>query len=304
MELFYISILIGVLTYLICSIIEYLILGDRGRSKQISNYYKYIKGNAITEKKKKVQLISNNQIIEISKRKYIIYAIPVCIGIFMIIYLSSKSIGLAFIISLLGLAYPKTIINQRIKKKKEILNIQLRDALNSIVSSLKAGLSINSALIKCSEDLERLYSLVKEKPMLDEFNKIKSDLNMGMAVDDALRNFMKRMQMEDVDDFVNSVIIVRQKGGNLVDVMTNVTKMITDKLSMRREIDTLTTSKKMEANIMTILPIFLILTLSIFSSSYMQPLYESFVGKIFIVMGFASLTINYFVAKKIVDIQL
>lgn len=180
----------------------------------------------------------------------------------------------------------------------------MRDVLNSIVSSLKAGLSINSALINCSNDLERLYALVKEKPMLDEFNKIKSDLNMGMSVDDALKNFMERIHMEDVDDLVNSVIIVRQKGGNLVEVMTNVRKMINDKLEMKREIETLIASKKLEAVIMTIVPIFIIVTLSIFSWDYMEPLYESFIGKIFIVLGFILLVVNYFVSKKIVDIRL
>ena len=304
MELFYISFSAGALTFLVLSIIEYIILGDRGREKQISNYFKYIKGNTSTEKKKKVQILNNNQNSKISKKKYITYAVPVCMCIFIIIYISSKSIVLSFIISLLGGTYPKAIISNKNKKRKEILNLQLRDALNSIVMSLRAGLSINSALIKCSEDLERLYSLAKEKPMLEEFNKIKSDLNMGMSVDDSLGNYMKRMQMEDVDDFVNSVIIVRQKGGNLVEVMTNVTQMITDKLAMRREIGTLIASKKLEAKIMTLVPIFIIITLSIFSSDYMKPLYESFIGQILIVMGFIFLVINYFVSNKIVDIQL
>ncbi|OOM80583.1 bacterial type II secretion system protein F domain protein [Clostridium puniceum] len=304
MELFYISFSAGALTFLVLSIIEYIILGDRGREKQISNYFKYIKGNTSTEKKKKVQILNNNQNSKISKKKYIIYAVPVCMCIFVIIYISSKSIVLSFIISLLGGIYPKAIISNKNKKRKEILNLQLRDALNSIVMSLRAGLSINSALIKCSEDLERLYSLAKEKPMLEEFNKIKSDLNMGMSVDESLGNYMKRMQMEDVNDFVNSVIIVRQKGGNLVEVMTNVTQMITDKLAMRREIGTLIASKKLEAKIMTLVPIFIIITLSIFSSDYMKPLYESFIGQILIVMGFIFLVINYFVSNKIVDIQL
>lgn len=305
MEIFYISLSVGILTFLIINIIEYLMLGDRGREKQISNYFNYIKGNTLTEKKKKTQKMNNNnQVSKISKGRYIAYAMPVCLCIFAVIYISSKSIGLACIISLFGGLYPEAIINNKKKRRKEILNIQLRDALNSIVTSLRAGLSINSALIKCSEDLERLYSLVKEKPMLEEFNKIKSDLNMGMSVDDALRNFMNKMQMEDVDDFVNSVMIVRQKGGNLVEVMTNVTQMITDKLAMKREIETLTTSKKLEARIMTLVPIFIIVSLSLFSANYMKPLYESFVGKVFIIIGFIFLVINYFVSNKIVDIQL
>lgn len=303
MSAFYISFLVGILTFCVFNIIENLILGDRGRDKQISNYFKYIKGNTSTKEKRKMQFLNQDKNEEITKKSYILYAIPVCIGIFIITYLLFKSIGLAFFISLLGSVYPKTIENNRIKKRKDILNMQLRDALSSIVSSLKAGLSINSALIKCADDLEKLYSLIKDKPMLDEFYKIESDLNMGMSVDDALKNFMERVHMDDVDDFVNSVIIVRQKGGNLVEVMESVSKIINDKIEMKREITILTTSKKLEAKIMTIIPIFIISTLSIFSRSYMEPLLESFMGKVLIGIGFSFLIINYFIAKRIVDID-
>ncbi|AGF55462.1 tight adherence protein B [Clostridium saccharoperbutylacetonicum] len=304
MELFYISIFAGIIAFLTCNVIEYLVLGDKGKNKQISNYYKFIKGDIIVAKRKKVLHKNNNFGGEITKEKYVMYSMPICVLIFMISYISSRSMGLAFFLSFLGLLYPKTIINNRIKKKKSIVNMQLIDALNSIVASLKAGLSINSALIKCSDDLENLYSLVKDKPMLEEFNKIKSDLNMGMSVDDTLRNFMVRMKMEDVDDFVHSVIIVRQKGGNLVEVMTNVTQMITDKIAIRREIEILTTSKKTEAKIITIIPIFIIISLSIFSFDYIRPLYDSFFGKVLIVVGCTFLFLNYFISKKIVDIQI
>lgn len=304
MELFFISVLIGIIVFFICNIFEYMVLGDRGRNKQLTNYYRYIKGEVESETKKKSKSKNSSKMIEMSRKTYIKYAIPACIFIFIIMYISSKSIILAFIISLLGIFYPTTIIKNRIKKRNDIINLQFRDALNSIVSSLKAGLSINSALIKCSDDLAMLYSSVKDKPILEEFLKIKSDLNMGMSVDDTLRSFMKKMKIEDVDDFVNSVIIVRQKGGNLVEVMTSVIKMINDKFEIRREIETLTTSKKMEAKVMSILPIFVITMLSLFSFNYVKPLYESSVGKILIVIGFASLVINYFIAKKIVDIKL
>ncbi|MFT8349077.1 type II secretion system F family protein [Clostridium saccharoperbutylacetonicum] len=304
MELFYISIFAGIIAFLTCNVIEYLALGDKGKNKQISNYYKFIKGDIIVAKRKKVLHKNNDFGGEITKEKYVMYSMPICVLIFMISYISSRSMGLAFFLSFLGLFYPKTIINNRIKKKKSIVNMQLIDALNSIVASLKAGLSINSALIKCSDDLESLYSLVKDKPMLEEFNKIKSDLNMGMSVDDTLRNFMVRMKMEDVDDFVHSVIIVRQKGGNLVEVMTNVTQMITDKIAIRREIEILTTSKKTEAKIITIIPIFIIISLSIFSFDYIRPLYDSFLGKVLIVVGCTFLFLNYFISKKVVDIQI
>lgn len=300
MSIVQISILVGILTFFIFNIAENLILGDRGKDNQISNYFKYIRENNNIKNKD----ISKNISMNYSKKEYIIRAIPICIGIFILMYISSRLIELSFLISILGLLYPKALVNNKLKRREQLLNNQFRDALNSIVSSLKAGLSINSALIKCADDLENLYSLLKDKPMLNEFKKIKSDLNMGMPVDDVLIDFMNRIENDDVCDFVNSVIIVRQKGGNLVEVMDNVNRMIADKNEIKREIEILTVSKRMEADILTIVPIVVIVFLSIFSKSYISSLYDSFIGKIFIVIGLVCLVINYYISRKIVDIKI
>lgn len=300
----YISFLSAILVFLICSIIEDLVFGDRGKDNQISNYFKYIKGETKQSERKKDVLHGIKCEKVILKDKNIIYMIITCIIIFLCAYIVTNLLGLSFFLSLLGFSLPKMISNNRIEKRKNIINMQFRDALNSIVSSLKAGLSINSALIKCSQDLEKLYSLIKDKPMLDEFILIKNDLNMGLSVDEALIKFMKRMKLEDIDDFVNSVIIVRQKGGNLVEVVENVAKMINDKIEIRKEIGILVTSKKFEARIMTILPITTIIFLSFFARSYIEPLYQSFIGKVFIFIGFIFLVVNYFVANKIVNIEI
>ena len=199
--------------------------------------------------------------------------------------------------------YPKTVIQKTIKNKKEAINLQFKDALQSIMASLKVGLSINSAIIKVPEDLEKMIIGKKDKTVLNEFIKMRNDMEMGVSLDDALKSFSESMQNEDIEDFVNSIMIVRQKGGNMVDVMENVTNIITDKIEIKKEIEILTTGKKMEAKIISLLPIGIILILSVMSPSYMKPLYESILGKIAMVFGFILLSINYFIGKKIVDIK-
>jgi tight adherence protein B len=124
------------------------------------------------------------------------------------------------------------------------MELQLRDAMYSIITSLKAGLSMNSALIKCQSELERIHAGQKEKPMLEEFIKIKNDLSMGLSVDDALMNFKKRVNLDDVDDFVTSIVTVRQKGGNLIEVIDSTASMISDKIAIKMDIRRMTAGKK------------------------------------------------------------
>jgi tight adherence protein B len=296
-----IAFLIFIFVLLIISIVQDLILGDLGKRNNITNLYKHIKGS-IAEQTNRV---SQNERYERSllTRRYFLFMIPVCFIMFIVSLLAFRSLFLSTIISLLGLTFPKAMISNTLKKRKERLNFQFRDALNSIMQSLKAGLSINSALIKCADDLERIYMSVKEKPILLEFRKIKNDLSMGASVDDVLLGFGKRAKLEDVDDFTNSIIIVRQKGGNLVEVMENVTKVITDRIAIKNEISVLTASKRVEARILVAIPIFIIVSISLLSPSYMEPLYSTFWGKILILLGIVFLVINYYIGKKITNIN-
>lgn len=303
MDTFLISALTGVFIFVLIDAIEGMILGDRGKHDNITNYFNYLSGKQINKQKtKKFENVTK------SDRKktvgnYYLYSVVISICIFFISVIAFKSLFLAFLLSLSGLVYPKIMMDNAYRKRKEKLNLQFRDALNSIMGSLKAGLSINSAIVKCFDDLQKVYSHQKEKYMVEEFKKIKNDLSIGISVDDALRKFKQRLGMEDVDDFVNAVIIVRQKGGNMLEIMENVTKMISDKITVKNEIKVVTAQKKYEARILTIVPVLLVILLSIFSPEYMKPLYGTVLGKILIVLGFVLLILNYFVGKKVTDIN-
>ncbi len=303
MNVFLISMSAGTFVFLVISIIQDLIFGDRGKSGQLSNHYSLLRGNDSSNKKKSKKFKSYKNAGSSIKRYYI-YVLPVCLAIFLFVFMAFKSLFIALLLSFFGLVFPRVMYNNTLKKRSLLMQSQFKDALNSLMASLKAGLSINSALIKCTEDLERVYSHTQDKPILDEFKKIRNDLSVGLPVEQALIGFRERVKIEDVDDFVNSVIVVRQKGGNLVDVMENVVEMITDKISMKKDIEILTSGKRMESRIITFIPIFIVTVLSIIAPNYMKPLYSSLVGKILIVLGFILLATNYFVGRKITDIDI
>jgi len=297
-----ISFLVGVFIVILYSLVENIIFGNRGKKNQINEHFKLLKGsdNKRTVKKKK-NLKSDN--MDITGEKKLLIILISGVVIFLFTYVIFKMFIISFMLSTIGYLVPKAISKHLLEKKNDMINNQFREALRSLVSSLKAGYSINSAIKRCCDELNKFYKNEKNKLIVNEFEKINDDLNTGLPIDKALLNFNKRMNNEDIEDFVYSIIIVREKGGNLVQVMENVSTIITDKLTIKRDIKRMTAAKRVESMILSLLPIFMIVALSLISPGYFDSLRDSLIGNCLVIVGFFLLAVNYFVGKKVIDIK-
>lgn len=293
-----ICILIALFSCILFSLLEDLILGDQGKRQNMAALYQHLKGREEEKGKAKENLTRSKK-----RKHYLLYAVPACTLVFFLALLILKSLSMAVVVSLFGLVYPHIKIKNAENKKKEKLNLQFKDALHSLAVSLKAGMSLNTALLKCTGDLERRYAMEKENLLLGEFQKIANDLNMGISVDEALNSFKERVKMEDVEDFVTSVIIVRQKGGNMAEVMSNVATIISDKIAIKKEIEVLTAAKKAEAKIITAIPIVVLAALSLLAPRFLEPLYNNLLGRLLIILGLLLLVANYYIGRRIVNIK-
>lgn len=130
-------------------------------------------------------------------------------------------------------------------------------------------------------------------------------MELGLSLDAVLTEFSRAWKYEEIRNFTAAVIAVREKGGNMTEVMENVTKTISDKMEIEMEIERQTASKKFEAKILSGLPIFLFFTLSLISKDYMRPLFDIRNWKEFW-LGLCVLLIllSTVVTKKIVEIKI
>lgn len=298
-----ISVLSGIIVYLMMENILDAILGPAIGYHHMIEYFAAIKGEEKRGKKKKLGKPEKRKELKMNTKTFLSYALPISVLIFGFCLLFFRSRAIAFFFSMSGLFYPRVVMNKKIKKRKELLNIQLREALQSISNSLKAGSSLQSAIERCLEDVKRVLKGQPEKPIVEELEIIVYELQLGKSLDEALIAFQNRADLEDVTTFVNAAIITKEKGGNLTEVMANVCEMIGDKIQIRREIMTMTAGKRAEAKLLTFAPVVLVLVLSVLSPSYMKPMYETLVGKIMMITGIVLLLINYFIGKKIIDIN-
>lgn len=278
-----------------------VIIGNTGRFGQIKKHFHKIKGRG------KAVVLDEDLKGELDRELMLRYrrvAFMSGIGVFLfsyIVFFGSLSVAL-FLFSITILLLPRMLKNKNTKKREKLINVQFRDALNAIMSSLKSGLSMNRALAKVPQDLEKIHAIHKEKIILKEFINVRNDLNMGVTVDDALIGLRDRLSCEEGDDFVNSVIILKKKGGNLVEVMENTISMISDKMALKSEIEVLVAAKKMESKVLTGMPILVVVGQSTIMRSYVEPLFIGW-GNVLAMIAFLLLLINYFVGEKITDIK-
>lgn len=305
-DLLIIDILIIQLVLLVVEIIEGLVLGDQGEKGFLVDYYMDLRGE---EKPKKPSLfktlqtkLSGNQTI--SKKATYIYMICgslAAYGFGIVFFQNHKA---AFIVALGGVFVPRYVVSNIRQKRLDLLNRQLKETLQSIANSLRAGTSLPVAFERSLEDMGRVLANDRDKPIIDELELIVYQLKMGHPMEDVLFQFRQRVDIEDVRDFVSATLITKQKGGNLAEVMTNVAQTIADKITIKNEIAVLTAGKRAEAKMLTFSPIGLVLFLELTSPDYMAPMHNTGIGLVLMVTGLVLLTVNWFVGKKIVDIKI
>ncbi len=295
-----ISCLIGCLFLLVLNLVTSFIRGDTGKRGELNELFLKLEGELDQKEKKQRRYKSINRI---APSQYLKLFIPIGILVYFISFLFFRSPISALIITLASTVYPYMMINERKKKLKRLLNYQLRDALNALSASLKAGSSLNNALMRTYDDLTRIYATEKDKPIVDAFSVIAYEIDLMIPVEDVLSNFAKTSDLEDISDFVNVTLMTRRQGGDLNEVISRITQIISDRIEVEHEIGTLVSGKKLEAKVLTVLPIVLVILLSLMSPEYMAPMYQSTLGKILMIFAALLLAINYIVGKKIIDIE-
>lgn len=170
----------------------------------------------------------------------------------------------------------KMLRRSLIEKRRWKLTIQFKDAMESLVSALVAGYSLENAVGQARQDLALMYS--EQDLILREFEHMKRKLELKVSVEALIRELGERSGAEDIITFGEILMTARRTGGNLVQVMKRTSVNITEKIEIKREIETLVSGKKMESRCMTAIPLLMIVYLRTFSPGFLDPLYRNPAG--------------------------
>lgn len=188
-----------------------------------------------------------------------------------------------------------------IAKRKTELSRQFRDFLDSLTTSLGAGKNVNDSISAVYEDLKVQYD--SDAYILKELEIIISGVHNNIAIEELLEDFGIRSDIDDIKSFANVFKISYRKGGNIKDIIRNTHSILSDKMEISEDIETLTTSNKLEQNIMVFMPIALIAVIKMMSPEFA----ENFVkptGIISTTISIGIFVVAYFIGKSVLDIKI
>ncbi len=207
--------------------------------------------------------------------------------------------------SIVGIVAGKMFIPVRtkalIEKQQKEISHQFRDMLDSLTTSLGSGKNISDSFISVYSDLKIQYD--SDAFILKELEVIISGIHNNIAIEDVLDDFGKRSGNEDIKSFANVFRISYRKGGNIKDIIRNTQEILSDKMNIAEDIETLVASNKTEQNIMVVMPIILVGTIKLmspeFAANFVTP-----AGLISTTVGLITFVIAYFVGKQILNIEI
>lgn len=246
-------------------------------------------------------MINNYNVYQFSRKENIRYILEGAVIVIVLGNLFYRSILAVLIISPIIYFYRKSKINQLIRERKWKLNLEFRDGITALSAALEAGYSAEKAFEEALRDLKQIY---EEKALiLQEFAYITNQLRINITVEKALSDFSERTGIEDILSFAEVFSTAKRTGGDLINVIKVTSDVISDKIEVKREINTLITAKRLEANIMKLMPLFILLYLST-TSSFLNPLFHNLLGNAVMTIFLASYLVAYIIINKIVAIEI
>lgn len=235
-------------------------------------------------------------------KERVFYTLIAAVFIYSTAFVFYRSLVFSLLLCPAALVYPRVKTKELIKKRKTELNIQFKDMLYSLSSSLSAGKSMELAFRNVLKDLSILYpdpctSIVREVGYMIR------RLGMNETIEAVLSEFAGRAHIEDVDSFVDVLHTCKRTGGNMIEIIRNTSNVINDKIEIRQEIDTMLAERKFERKVLNVLPILMLILLSVSAGDYMYPVFHTAAGRVVITAAIVLLTAAYFIARKIMEIE-
>ncbi len=194
-----------------------------------------------------------------------------------------------------GFFIPRIVLGIMLRKRLDKFEHQLVDGLATVSNALKAGFSFMQAVDRLAKEMP--------PPISQEFALVIRENKLGVTLEDALTNLTKRVNSEDLDLVVTSVIVTRQVGGNLAEIFDRIAETIRERFKLQGKIKTLTAQGKLQGIVVGLLPVFLGLVLYKIDPQMMRPMFTTLPGWIGLGIILVLEIAGAFLIKKIVTID-
>lgn len=222
---------------------------------------------------------------------------------FLIWFMAGQSILFGLVGAGIGLLLPGFYVKREKGKRLNNFNDQLGDMLSLMVNGLRAGYSTMQAMEAVSKELP--------SPICDEFRRVVQEMQLGVSMEDALDNLLRRIPSEDLDLIVTAINVQREVGGNLAVILDTISHTIRERVRIKGEIKTLTTQVMYSGRFLAMMPLAVMGLLFVLNRPYMMQFFNPEVNNKYpIPCGYCALALaaamiiaGYFAMNKLGDIE-
>lgn len=190
---------------------------------------------------------------------------------------------------------PLLYLQYRRAKRLGKIERQLPDALDLITRALRAGHAFPSALKMTGEEMA--------EPIAGEFRIVHDEVNFGVSLHQALTHLSERIPLTDLRYFVVAVLIQRESGGNLTELLVNLSRLIRERLKLMAKVKVLSSEGRMSAWILCLMPFFLAGVMNVVNPEFMSPLWKDPIGIAIIKYMLSLMLIGVIIMRKIIKIR-
>ena len=192
-------------------------------------------------------------------------------------------------------ATPLLYVSHKRSKRLDKFERQLPEALDLITRALRSGHAFSSALQMVGDEMA--------EPIAGEFRIVHDEVNFGVALQQALTNLSERIPLTDLRYFIVSVLIQRESGGNLTEVLSNLSRLIRERLKLMSKVKVLSSEGRLSAWILGIMPFALAGVMYLVNPAFMAPLWNDPIGISIIKYMLILMVFGILILRKIITIR-
>ena len=278
------------------------------RNVRDSDVPEYLKNEVLSEVPLVNRLLSRVNIAAKIDRRLRQADMKIPVGTFLLLSLVLFSVGivagrllhwptiLSVVVGIVLLAVPNLIVDiKRRRRLKRFMN-HFPEALEMFARSLRAGHSFTGAIQLVAQEMP--------DPIGPEFSKVFEEQNLGIPLRQALIGMTDRVDILDVKFFVTAILIQRETGGNLAEIIDKIAYVIRERFRIQGQLKIFTAQARISGTILALLPISLAVLLSTINPEYMKPLWFEKTGKIMIVVAVIMQILGIIAIRKIIRIKI
>ena len=194
-----------------------------------------------------------------------------------------------------GFFAPRFYLKFRYNRRLKAFNDMLGDTINLMVNGIRAGYSILQAMEAVSREMG--------PPISTEFARVVQEVQLGISLEDAMDNMLRRVPSDDLDMLITAINVQREVGGNLAEVLDTISFTIRERVRIKGEIKALTAQSRVSGYMVAMVPVVLAVIIYLINPDFMGLLFKHICGYIMIgaaVLGIAS---GFMVINKVVQIE-